>query len=130
MDSMTANSLMNTLERNTKSHISLRDYLAAHAPNEPQSWFKPVMRPSPSPPPRMPSDELPSSVRMTAREWLSDPHWDVWVEHPELKPWCEAWGEYYADANAWEREQAEQRLRQWPYAWADAMLAEREKSRG
>lgn len=55
--------------------MTLRDYFAAHAPAEPQSWFEPTMPPGP----------------------------------PDMH-------DYYKELSI-----------QWPYAWADEQLKEREK---
>lgn len=75
--------------------MSVRDYLAAHAPNEPLWGFKP----------QMPSDR-PKAVYGESEE--------------SLKESQEA-------MNAWEDEYSKQVAIQWRWAYADAMLAEREK---
>lgn len=80
--------------------MTLRDYLAAHAPKRPQRWFVP----------RMP--ERPAEIY--DHEHPSENCWDCmprnWRERQE-------WNDVYAT----------ERLIQWPYAWADAQIAEREK---
>lgn len=93
-NSATNNEDRERLPLNEECGMSLRDYLAAHAPAEPQPWFKPVMN-TPRP----------------------QPH------------------DFDRDGNAansqeihtWDRAAIDQTYIQWPYAWADAMLRERER---
>ena len=85
--------------------VSLRDYFAAHAPEEPQPWFSPVM----------------SSARPM-------PTYDH--DHPN-GPYCrmtkcDCGGiTNLAEMRAWDMARDRERLVQWPYAWADAMLEAR-----
>jgi hypothetical protein len=87
--------------------MSLRDYFAAHAPHEMAGWYVPTM------PPRPPI------------EWGHD--------HPHERQ-CER--EYDCvpvnvdELSAYDDRRREEYERQWPYAWADAMLAERVKAEG
>jgi hypothetical protein len=92
--------------------MSLRDYFIAHAPAEPQSWFKPQMdEPRPTPLWTDDSDETRTFETVSEAEVACD---------------------YYHDANEraiiqWDADYDKQRFIQWPIAWADAMLAERAK---
>jgi len=81
--------------------MSLRDYLAAHAPAEPQPWFEPVFT-TPIP---------------------KHPVWNGFDPYGSKKLLMKH--ETTLRQLGYEKEQA--RLAQWPYAWADALLAEREK---
>ena len=74
--------------------MSLRDWLMAHAPLEPQWHFEPAM-----PTPR------PEAVKHENSEWPANTN----------------------EIQAWDDECAKQRAIKWPWVWADAMLAERQK---
>ena len=103
----------------TAPNISLRDYLAAHAPMEPQFWFQPVMRPRPEVP--LPSDVLsPEDYRDWKNELLEFDR-----EHcsATLVAFERQYGAAVDAVEEWERECKKQRFIQWPYAWADAQLA-------
>jgi hypothetical protein len=84
--------------------MELRDYFAAHAPRRPQAWFTPVMdadRPAPIHP-------------CTGSATCNCTYEICWVDNLDV-------------LNAWDNEYGKRLLIQWPYAWADAMLAERAK---
>lgn len=78
--------------------MSLRDYFAAHAPSIPYAWFEPVMG----------------------------------SERPEFEGVRNASGEFESTnqdvIDAWKLEHYKQQCIQWPYAWADLMVAARVKS--
>ncbi len=76
--------------------MSLRDYFAAHAPHEPQFWFKPIMQ-----------SKCPETI------------WDRGMQY-ENYPTNER------EIQNWRDEYDKQRFIQWPMAWADAMLTARE----
>lgn len=91
--------------------ITLRDYFIAHAPTEPQPWFKPTM------PPR-PDDTI----------WTSDDGMRMYTSEYAA---TEKEGERYHRFNeqaieAWDIEYQKQLLVQWPIAWADEMLHARD----
>lgn len=80
--------------------MTLRDYFAAHAPAEPQHWFRPVVSERP---------------RAIYHEGHGGEHcWDCSPEN-------------YRELEEYDAERRKLALVQWPYAWADAMLAERAK---
>jgi len=101
--------------------MSLRDYFAAHAPAEPQSWYHPPEPASKRPAPQYVSDyPIPdgnplsggSSVRHFADAAAAE----------------RACGDCYHAANqdaldAWDQQQKKLRAIGWPWAWADAMIA-------
>lgn len=91
--------------------MTLRDYFAAVAP-EASSWFKPAM----------PNDRPKCN-------WVADEGGKVYGSAYEAEKEC---GDCHHDANAeaareWDDEYNKQREIQWPYVWADFMLAERSK---
>lgn len=82
--------------------MSLRDYFAAHAPKQKWDHFKPVMlTPKPEP---------------------------DWGGIPEDQRWDESPNNFEEMAN-WRAEERRQYEIQWPYFYADAMIAERERAR-
>lgn len=83
--------------RRLMSGMDLRDYFAAHAPSIPFAWFEPVMN---SKEPEF------AGVRNTSGEFVS-------TNRDEI--------------DAWKLEHYKQQCIQWPYAWADLMLAARVK---
>lgn len=90
--------------------ISLRDYFIAHAPEEPQAWFKPVVSlPYPTDPNITPLCEK------DRKDWSEDTmDFDRQRQHR------------WEARRVWGEELEKQRYIQWPAAWADAMLAARE----
>lgn len=107
--------------------MTLRDYFAAHAPVEPQDWFRPVM----SAPPEKPA--YLTNTTPAEREELSG--LGDWIcsqecKQPRVKAYAVAKEEYDAAMRKWRMEERFQHRVQWPYAWADAMLHAREVSHG
>lgn len=83
--------------------MSLRDYFAAHAPAQPWPWFQPSMPPKP------------------------DETWSDFHTSGQCGDFCECLPENYQARHAWNEERNRQQVIQWPYGYADAMLAERER---
>lgn len=79
--------------------MSLRDYFAAHAPKRVWNHFHPDMPPRPEP------------------EWGDTKPDDRWDASPFN----------WREIDAWKTERARQVELQWPYFYADAMLAERRR---
>ncbi len=106
--------------------MTLRDYFVAHAPEEPQTWFEPVMPPEPK---LLYLDKH----TLTDRELKEYEYFHEFF--PCVKPEeivSEKVRNYAVDAiaaktaqAAWNVEAHKQRLIQWPGAWADAQLAAR-----
>lgn len=100
--------------------MTLRDYFAAHAPLEPQPWFKVTdlldysLRPSYSS--KDAPDELKVAVSAYNNEEYGSPIYmrgEVWVkEQKNLLYEFDSKAEYL-------------RLTRWPFAWADAMIEAR-----
>jgi hypothetical protein len=80
--------------------ISALDYFAAHAPDHPQPWFQPVM-PTPEP--------------------------DVFAYKGAART-KEEIAQREAEALTWRLERDKQRWVQWPYAWAQQMIAQRQEN--
>lgn len=102
--------------------MSLRDFFIAHAPAEPQSWFKPVMEPEPK------SVQFPAD--MTQEERAEYHGWDEYLatsdlKYPRIRAYAESVDAYTVLRRAWNSEYEKQRYVQWPVAWADAMIAAR-----
>lgn len=91
--------------------MTLRDYFAAHAPADPQPWFTPVMPPKPQS----------KWVDENGREYASP------FEAERAVGFDQFWDENRDAVGAWETERAKARFTQWPYAWADEQIKERNK---
>ncbi len=96
--------------------MTLRDYFAAHAPQEPHAWFRPVM-PNPCPEHKWEGRHAQTGEPLyflnsyAAQKACGDDFWDANEE--ARAEWC--------------AEFSKQNLVQWPYAWADAMLKARQE---
>ena len=92
------------------SGMTLRDYFIAHAPKEPQKWFRPHLR------------DCPPS------KWASEDGKRVYETYTSA---CKAEGDefvidlYSEERQAWKDEFAKAIYTQWPAAWADEMIKER-----
>lgn len=114
--------------------ISTRAYFAAHAPAVPQDWFTPVMPARPTCP-ALPAYEGPWTRELIdrARQWLNDSAGaDLIAFMPEtitddqraaVAAFESALTEANAALKAWFVEREKQTCLQWPWAWADAVLA-------
>lgn len=91
--------------------ITLRDYFIAHAPAKPQVWFEPVMRKHPKFGPFVSNDG--NRKYKTQRE-------------ARIKEGDNFYNENEAELEIWKLDYEEQKLIQWPAAWADAMMIARQ----
>lgn len=82
--------------------MSLRDYFAAHAPRKPQAWFSPDMPPKPE---RVYDHDHPNAPSCRYADECRIANWQ--------------------ERNAWDAARQQAVCVQWPYAWADAVLAQR-----
>lgn len=102
--------------------MSLRDYFIAHAPNEPQPWFRPVMKPRPE---LMFLKAAPDSVKS---ELKYDDYAD-YVNEGDMSSAALAWHlervSKKKETRRWDAELQKQTCLQWPAAWADEMLKAR-----
>lgn len=105
--------------------LSVRAYFAAHAPAEPQPWFKPEVPPRPGVPDKF--------VELTAEERRDLSHIDNGGELAEVSPNVRKFIRRLEVARkaleSWEAFYKMARYVQWPVAWADAMIAEMERSK-
>lgn len=99
--------------------LTVREYFAARAPAEPQAWFVPVMATKAPAVPQWGSiaDEKVCEDVRVALDCGTDP------VTPEGAAFIEHQNAQYKAADAWEQERRKQRLIQWPWAWADAVIA-------
>lgn len=103
--------------------MTLRDYFAAHAPAEPQDWFRPVMSAPPEKPAYLTNTTPAEREELCGLwEWISSEE----CKQPRVKAYAVAKEEYLAAMRKRRMEERFQRQVQWPYAWADAMLRARE----
>lgn len=79
-------------------NLTLRDYLIAHAPAEPQAWFTIDTPPRPTRP-----------IPVTVLDGLGGRRVEMKVDHDAVSKWA--------------TETQKQMLLQWPGAWADAQIA-------
>lgn len=99
--------------------MTLRDYFIAHAPAEPQLWFAPVMPPRPA-------------SKWTDESYTEEgPFFDSPRKAEQHFGTCEEFitNVMLVPQALWDADCKKQRYIQWPAAWADAQLAERDKSR-
>lgn len=81
-----------------------RGYLVAHAPAEPQFWFKPEMPACPA-------------YRVVGEDGT------VYPSAQAAEQACDDnFGDNYQEIEAWKQEQEKQRRVQWPIAWAREMI--------
>lgn len=107
------------------SDATLRDFFIAHAPAEPQPWFKPVMSTERPTEPMFPEGGT-AEQRSYVREFLDVMSPDE-AGTPALREYIVAYRSGRDAARQWDAEAKKQRYIQWPAAWADAMLAARSK---
>jgi hypothetical protein len=89
------------------NHITLRDYFIAHAPTEPQPWFKPVVPPYPGAGVWVSADGLRKYTDMFVAERAEGDAFTLFNQ---------------AEVDNWKAALAKQRYIQWPAAWADEMI--------
>lgn len=106
---------------------SRRDLFAAHAP-KPAWWFVPITNDKPTPP-SMPIG-LTDHERLMLDEWRRDPHSIVIdaadfpeVHRADVMRFLARHSAYQRELALWKAERAKQRDLQWPWAWADLVLA-------
>lgn len=107
--------------------MTLRDYFIAHAPAEPQPWFEPVLNIAapvmPKVPPNLNKDES-ETLHDVGEGYITA----VDVSSQRLREYLEARDAYTKLSHAYRKALERARYVQWPFAWADEILAEREAS--
>lgn len=98
--------------------MTLRDYFIAHAPAEPQKWFKPKMD---FPRPVLPvfTDIKDPVLRDELNRCLNLRRHPVTNEAIE---WLDQRATIAAEQDTWDKEHDKRRYTYWPAAWADEML--------
>lgn len=99
--------------------MTLLDYFIAHAPAEPQPWFRPAMEPEPKP------TQFPTDMTQEERD-----EYHGWGEFlgtedlkcPRVRTYAESVDAYTKLRRARDSEYEKQRYVQWPGAWANEML--------
>lgn len=91
--------------REPEGGMWLRDYFAAHAPANPEVWFEP--------------------------DFMEKPQAVYDHDHPNLPICneCECLISNWQERSDWCSAYTRALMMQWPYAWADAMLAERNRTK-
>ena len=112
---------------------TLRDLFALSAPADPWPEFEPVMPDPPAPPTAHPvgnNGGWPDEEALHAlTEWRKDPTWDAESSYPKYSIWVKSWRAYWGDMRQYGHRRAIQRRIQWPYWYADQMMAERDRKR-
>ena len=106
------------------SGMTLRDYFMAHAPAEPQRWFKPKIAPKPNEPLKL--HDMSEQEQEDFAAWDSHVIDVAEIKCPRVQDYAMAMEGYHAAQNEWELMWQKQRHVQWPAAWADEMLKARE----
>lgn len=108
--------------------MELRDYFAAHAPAEPAHWFVPTGDHENPPEPKVPENRTPEE--QDEYKFVQE-FWNVvkpeQLNTPRVRDWLMKRLEWRKAERLIAARRAKDRYTQWPYAWADAMLAERSK---
>lgn len=104
--------------------MTLHDYFMAHAPTEPQSWFKPMMESE--------RPVLPNKYKeLTEEQFIELNTLDELANEqgcPEVKAFCNRFNAALKAQEKWSAELDRQHYLQWPAAWAHAMLEKRMQS--
>ena len=109
--------------------MSIRAYFAAHAPEQPWQGFEPTI--VQKPPARPPSNPLPNAgtygtgeETMAVRSWIDDQSYDLAEDVADrFSHWIDAWLSYKAALASYKELHAMSRWAQWPWYWADCVLA-------
>lgn len=101
--------------------MSLRAYFMAHAPAEPQSWFRPVMAETRPTPPVIPAGM--TEEEADDMEGWREGVYTVDILSPRVADYAVVYEKYRKAADAHGHEAEKQRYLQWPAAWADEQLA-------
>lgn len=105
--------------------MSLREYFAAHAPDDIPEWFTHI-KPEQDFPPMPDLSEISTDPkdphRKLALDWQRDPCFDLWDQVPELKWYADEVIAHREGRSAWEDANRRARYFQWRYAYADGMI--------
>lgn len=100
--------------------ITTREYFAARAPAEPAKWFEPVLQGTPP----APWKTFKERMHEEREKYQGDKRY-LYANDPDIvaariNEECNA---HEAELKKWNDERIRQTLIQWPWAWADAVLA-------
>lgn len=112
--------------------MTLHDYFMAHAPAEPQRWFKPLLS---SPKPQI---DLETGLEWSEKDWpndirrwylggLDDTAETLTKKYPGCSNLIKELKEHMRAISAWYEYCEREHYIQWPAAWADAMIAEKRR---
>ena len=101
--------------------MTIRQYFMAHAPAEPQQWFKPVVGPRPTMPDKYETLNVAQVKEWEAMQAGCD------VDDGDVIDFARSWDAAKLACEAYDAEYVRQKYAQWPAAWADAVLAAGEK---
>ena len=106
--------------------MTLREYFAARAPADVPTWFKPVTAPRPATPywQNLGWDERKIADWKGLDDYLSDAE-----VHPDVLAYRDQRAAIELAQQEWDRNYSTARLFQWPWYWADQMLAAAEVKR-
>lgn len=104
--------------------MTLRDYFIAHAPAEPQQWFRPAM-PHPCPQPPASITDKTEEEREDHAGYMDDMLNVGDVRSNRLAAHLREYEAWRTWKRAWDQDHAKQSYVQWPAAWADEMLKAR-----
>lgn len=111
--------------------VSKLDYFAAHAPARPWQHYQPTVPPAPVTPMFDPvgnDGEAPTEDEARKLcDWRIDACWDVDEALPAYSYWCDSWRDYWIKLRAHKQLVEVEYDRQWPWFYAEAMLAESER---
>lgn len=105
--------------------MTLRAYFIAHAPAEPQPWFRPAVYDQPRLPDKFAL--LNADQRRELANFDNDGLDEEAVSAP-VRVFIKRRHEAKKSLFEWEKAHAKARCVQWPAAWADAMIAEMERT--
>lgn len=105
--------------------MTIRQYFMAHAPAEPQQWFKPVVGPRPTMPDKY--KELTFEQQKLWADLEGEFADDRTVDGYAVNAFDYKWRQAREACEAYDAEYVRQRYAQWPAVWADAVLAAGEK---
>lgn len=98
--------------------LTLLAYFMAHAPAEPQEWFKPDLPPAPRMPLSLDGVYLPPAAKEEFECWTGDSLDTEDIQHATVRAYCEARDAHYDATQAYQSMARRETLLQWPRAWA------------
>lgn len=105
-----------------RAGMSLLAYFMAHAPAEPQTWFRPAMA-GPAVPMPTPVRNMTDEERHEMDGWGEGAYDAPSLKQPRVRAYAMAAEERRKASAIYNQELERQRYLQWPAAWADAQLA-------